>query len=191
MRASISTRHSSRNLHVTGTSCLISHAGFPACKKLRTRCPPDESGRTPELRRWISETLLFRLSERQKFFARDLPVLNLVNSHLRHLHPLFRGFVGHIDIELHNERVAGYKWSADFCAVHLETVLKPLRLTAHLINAAHFSRHVLHLSGLHAYDVFRVEIIDCLHPFAFTAILHQLCCDFFCTHLSSFRFGWS
>src|SRR4029077_15504696 len=95
----------------------------------RLGSPRDLSGRMPELRRWISETLLFRLSERQKFFARDFAVFNLVNSHLRHLHPLFRGFIGHIDIELHNEGVAGYKWSADFCAVHLETVLKPLRLT--------------------------------------------------------------
>src|SRR5436190_766438 len=114
--------------------------------------------------------LLFFLGERQEFFARDLAVLNRVNSHLRHLHPLFRGFVCHIDIELHNEGVAGYKWSADFCAMHLETVLIPLRLTAHLINAAHFRRHVLHLPGLYAYNVSCVELIDCLHPFAFTDI---------------------
>src|SRR6266487_4656196 len=129
--------------------------------------------------------LLFSLGKRQKFFARDFAVLSGVNSHFRHLRPLVRSFVGYVDIELHNECIAGNKWPSHLRAVHFHVLLPPLGFSAYLVDAAHFRRHTFHCVRLHAYDVFRVEIVDCLHPIAFAAIFHQLCCDFFCTHSSS------
>src|SRR5438552_14009905 len=123
--------------------------------------------------------LLFLLGQRQKFFVCDFAVLHVVDSHLRHLRSFLRRFLGHIHIELHYERISGYKRPAHFHAVNFHIFLPPLCLTSHLINAAHFRRHVFHRVRFYANALLCIEFVDCFHPFFFMTIIHQLCCDFF------------
>src|SRR5438132_2840451 len=99
--------------------------------------------------------LLFLLRQRQKFLAGDFAVFDGVDSDLGHLHSFLRGVLGYIDIELHDEGVPGYKWSADFCAVDFDIFLPQRRVAAHPIDAADFCGHAVPRSCLHADDVSR------------------------------------
>src|SRR6266487_4847684 len=134
-------------------------------------------------------SLFLLLSKRQKFLARDFAVFDGIDSHLGHLHSLIGALLGYIDIELNDELVSGHKRSAYFRAVHFHVLLPPVGLAAHLINAAHFRRHVLHLMRFHADDLFSVKFLKRLPPFTFAAKFHQFRCDFFCIHISSSIFG--
>src|SRR6267142_1536931 len=130
---------------------------------------------------WATFLSLFLLSERQKLFVRDFAVFHLIDSHFGHLHSFLGSFLGHVHIELHHERIPGYKRPADLVAVHFEIFLPPIRFSTHLIKSTHFCWHIFHRVRFDADDVFSIEIVHCLHPFAFAAIVHQFCCYCFCT----------
>src|SRR5437667_12126186 len=74
--------------------------------------------------------LLFLLGQRQKFFVCDFAVLHLVDSHLRHLRSFLRRFLGHIHIELHYERISGYKRPAHFRALPCHIFVPSLSVTS-------------------------------------------------------------
>ena len=73
----------------------------------------------------------------EELFAHDLAVFHCVDSDLRHLHSFLGILVGHVDVVLHDEAVVSHEWSADFYAVDLHVLLKPLRLAAYLIDTAY------------------------------------------------------
>src|SRR5437660_11177985 len=95
--------------------------------------------------------------ERQKFFASNLTVSDSIDSHLGHLHSFLRSFVSDVNIELRDKGIARDKWARHFGIMYFMVVHETLRLPSHLIDAAHFSRHVFHRAWFHAHAVFRIQ----------------------------------
>ncbi len=96
-----------------------------------------------------------------------------------------------LDIVLHDKGIPRHERSADFRAVHFEILLPPFGFPAHLINAAHFRRHISGRVRLYAYDVLRIKIIYYLRPFAITAIRTNLCATSSVFICCPFGFGFT